>query len=88
MISTKKKFLFVQVPSTLTDELQLPSGKSTTKLDELVRNECNGEFHLKKFISKKTEQFLQVILHLHLLSNLSLSEIIDDEIQNCSHSSR
>jgi hypothetical protein len=38
----------------------LPSAKTTKRLDELVRNECNGDFHLKKYISKKTEQFLQV----------------------------
>ena len=42
-------------------------------MDELVRNECNGDFHLKKFISKKTEQFLQVISDLHLISNPLLS---------------
>lgn len=69
----EETFLLVQVPSTLTDELHLPSGKITKKLDELVRNECNGDFHLKKYISKKTEQFLQVIPHLHLISNSPLS---------------
>ncbi len=38
----------------------MPSARKTKRLDELVRNECNGDFHLKKYISKKTEQFLQV----------------------------
>jgi len=52
--------MYIQVPSALSDELKLPSAKKTKRLDELIRNECNGDFHLKKYISKKTEQFLQV----------------------------
>ena len=52
--------MHTQVPSALSNELKLPSENRTKRLDELVRDECNGDFHLKKYISKKTEQFLQV----------------------------
>ncbi|CAF3726833.1 unnamed protein product [Adineta steineri] len=50
-----------RVPSALSDELNLPSARKTKRLDELVRNTCNGEFHIKKFISKNSEQFLQFL---------------------------
>ena len=76
---TREQFLLIQVPSALCDELQLPSARTTKKLDELVRNECNGEFQLKKYIFKKTEQFLQVIpfpIECIHLSSIIILEII------------
>ncbi|CAF0777498.1 unnamed protein product [Rotaria sordida] len=51
--------LLCRIPSTLTDELKLPSVRKTQRLDELVRNACNGEFHMKKYISKNCEEFFQ-----------------------------
>lgn len=50
----------LQVPSSLSDELKLPTNRKTKRLDDLVRNACNGEFHMKKYIAKDSEQFLQV----------------------------
>ena len=67
-------FSCVQVPSSLSDELKLPSARKTKRLDDLVRQACNGEFHMKKYIAKDTEQFLQVDLPSSLfISTLSLS---------------
>jgi hypothetical protein len=40
--------------------LKLPTARKTKRLDDLVRNACNGEFHMKKYIAKDSEQFLQV----------------------------
>ncbi|UJR16046.1 hypothetical protein I4U23_002960 [Adineta vaga] len=51
--------ILCRVPSALSDELNLPLARKTKRLDELVRNACNGEFHIKKYISKNSEQFLQ-----------------------------
>ncbi|CAF1042968.1 unnamed protein product, partial [Didymodactylos carnosus] len=48
-----------RVPSVLSSELQLPSQRKTKRLDDLIRNECNGEFLIKKYISKESEQFFQ-----------------------------
>ena len=48
------------MPTCLTDELKLPTTRKTQRLDDLVRNSCNGEFHMKKYITKDSEQFLQV----------------------------
>ncbi|CAF1318269.1 unnamed protein product [Adineta ricciae] len=53
--------ILCRVPSALNDELNLPSARKTKRLDELVRHTCNGEFHIKKFVSKSSEQFLQRI---------------------------
>ncbi|CAF1315341.1 unnamed protein product [Adineta ricciae] len=53
--------ILCRVPSALNDELNLPSARKTKRLDELVRHTCNGEFHIKKFVSKASEQFLQRI---------------------------
>ena len=55
---------YIQVPSALNDELNLPSARKTKRLDELVRHTCNGEFHIKKFVSKASEQFLHVNKHI------------------------
>ena len=60
LICTLHMYISMQVPSALSDELNLPSARKTKRLDELVRNACNGEFHIKKYISKNSEQFLQV----------------------------
>jgi len=51
--------LLCRVPSSLSDELKLPTTRKTKRLDDLVRNACNGEFHMKKYIAKDSEQFLQ-----------------------------
>ncbi|CAF3752259.1 unnamed protein product [Adineta steineri] len=51
--------LLCRVPNTLSDELKLPTLRKTKRLDDLVRNACNGEFHMKKYITKDSEQFLQ-----------------------------
>ncbi|CAF1012171.1 unnamed protein product [Rotaria magnacalcarata] len=51
--------LLCRIPSTLTEELKLPSPRRTKRLDELVTHTCNGEFHLRKYISKNSEEFLQ-----------------------------
>ncbi|CAF4540880.1 unnamed protein product [Rotaria sp. Silwood1] len=51
--------LLCRVPSALANELKLPSARKTQRLDELIRNACNGEFHMKKYISKSCEEFLQ-----------------------------
>ena len=49
-----------QVPNELNEELQLSSVKKTKNLDELIRSACDGEFQMKKFLSKESERFLQV----------------------------
>ena len=49
-----------KVPSALSDELKMPTARKTKRLDDLIRNACNGEFHMKKYIAKDSEQFLQV----------------------------
>jgi len=46
--------------NNLTIELNLPTPKTSKRLNELVTDECNGEFDLKKYTAKKTEEFLQV----------------------------
>ncbi|CAF1630426.1 unnamed protein product [Rotaria magnacalcarata] len=51
--------LLCRVPSSVTDELKLPTARKTKRLDDLVRTACNGEFHMKKYIAKDSEQFLQ-----------------------------
>ncbi|CAF0914319.1 unnamed protein product [Rotaria sp. Silwood1] len=53
--------LLCRVPSSITDELKLPTPRKTKRLDDLVRNACNGEFHMKKYIAKDSEQFLQCL---------------------------
>ena len=50
----------LQIPNNLTIELNLPTPKTSKRLNELVTDECNGEFDLKKYTAKKTEEFLQV----------------------------
>lgn len=52
--------IFVQIPHTLTNDLQLPSPKDIKRLNDLVCAECHGEFDLQKYTAKKTEAFLQV----------------------------
>ncbi|CAF0822484.1 unnamed protein product [Rotaria sordida] len=53
--------LLCRVPNSITDELKLPTTRKTKRLDDLVRNACNGEFHIKKYIAKDSEQFLQCL---------------------------
>lgn len=38
----------------------MPTARKSKRLDDLVRQACHGEFHIKKFIGKDSEQFLQV----------------------------
>ncbi|CAF0766045.1 unnamed protein product [Didymodactylos carnosus] len=48
-----------RVPSALSEELQLPSQRTTKRLDSLIRSECNGEFLIKEYIAKESERFIQ-----------------------------
>jgi hypothetical protein len=50
----------LQVPNALSEELKLPTARKSQRLDDLVRQTCNGEFHMKKYIAKDAEQFLHV----------------------------
>ena len=62
LIKLPSDIVLSQVPSGLTDELSLPSPKKTKRLDDLIRNACNGDFQMKKYISKDCERFLQVTI--------------------------
>nr|ACD37592.1 START domain containing protein [Philodina roseola] len=51
--------LLCRVPNCLSEDLKLPTARKAKRLDDLVRQSCHGEFHMKKFIAKDSEQFLQ-----------------------------
>nr|ACD37564.1 START domain containing protein [Adineta vaga] len=53
--------LLCRVPNSLSEELKLPTSRKTKHLDDLVRHVCNGEFQMKKYITKDSEQFLQYL---------------------------